>query len=71
MRDFMFFFQNFSSGEKAPVAFMYEVVANLDIQIYRHNEVVVERNSNCDHLLLIRSGTCALYQVYKSFTGDE
>ena len=50
---------------------MNEVVANLDIQIYAHHEVVVERNSNCDHLLLIRSGTCALYQVYKSFTGEE
>jgi len=68
---FHYFFEDYFYKVSAPTFFRVQMLANLKTQFYKHDEVVVERNSKMTDFLLIAEGACNLVGFYESEIGRE
>ena len=51
--DFQYFFNDYISGVKAPQAFIVQLLANLEMGIFKDGDVVVERGQTMNKMYLV------------------
>ena len=65
MATFEFFFQDFVGKNKAPEAFMMNVVANLDSRLFETGHVLIEENEKVKDLIVVGEGKLKLFGFYE------
>ena len=71
IQKFSFFFnENDRSNARAPEHFIVKVMSNLDSKLYHSGQVIIERGSPVENLILIKEGHCNLYSFFEPKTNN-
>ena len=71
IQKFSFFFnENDRSNARAPEHFIVKVMSNLDSKLYHAGQVIIERGSPVENLILIKEGHCNLYSFFEPKTNN-
>ena len=60
-KKFQYFFASGLSSIAAPVKFTNQVLSQLQTQLFRKGEIILERDKAVNDLVLISEGECSLY----------